>query len=401
FLAHSPGIRAHFSDGIVWITIGQEAGSLDVAEKLNNLTGLFVRVKPTFTDPIIAGARLAEVLAGRRVLVIVDDVWYRPQLEPFLLSSVGEATGPVVLAVSRRRSILPDGAVAVRVPEMAREEAKQVLIGDLLGAAAGVVSRLMDLTGRWPVLLGFVNGAARADVNAGLPVNDALAELAEQLSESGPNVLELADDVGRGRAVTATLHAGLSRLTPGERDRYTELAAFGANADIPRAVLERYWHHTGGWDRAQTRRFCQLITDLSLVAEYRLDRLDPRLRLHDIISSWLRHEAADRLPDLHARVVQAHRDLIPDIGNRSQWWVLPTVKAEPAVGYLWQWLPVHLHGAGLHDELTTLLMEPLWLLGKLAVTGPAGLEADLVLSGRPVCSELGRVVRQDGHLLVP
>ena len=396
-VAYERDVRDYFRDGIVWVTMGQDAQGSEIADRVNNLTELFTGVKPALTDPLAAGARLAELLVDRHVLVIADDVWTRSQLEPFLTVPSSGQSGPVVLVTTRIRNVLSDPASAVYVDAMAGDEAEELLTAELTGAPSAVVRVLLELTGRWPVLLGLVNGAARADVRKGLAVGQALADLADQLAVEGPDALRLDDDASRGRAVSTVMRASLQRLSRDGRRRYRELAVFGAATDIPLPVLERYWQ----MNPAQIRRLCSDLDNLNLLAEYRLDSPSPRLRLHDVIRSWLRHDAAERLRELHSQLVDAHRHFVRAIDGRPQWHNLSITDPEPVHRYLWESLPVHLQAADRGNELIALLNEPGWLLGKLTVTGPAALEADLGLVDDPACRALGEVVRQSGHLLAP
>jgi WD40 repeat protein len=68
---------------------------------------------------------------------------------------------------------------------------------------------------------------------------------------------------------------------------------------------------------------------------------------------------------------------------------------------MWAWLPTHLRGAGLDQELQACLHHPGWLVGKLKHIGPAGLEADLALSDDPLSRTLSTAVRQNAHVLGP
>lgn len=52
-------------------------------------------------------------------------------------------------------------------------------------------------------------------------------------------------------------------------------------------------------------------------------------------------------------------------------------------GYLLSWLPTHLHGAGLHDELSTLLGGRHRLARKATHLGLDGLLGDLTLAAAP------------------
>ena len=88
-VAHDPRVRAEFSGGVVWVTVGEDAGGPDLAAKLVSAARLFDPAAAEVTDPLAAGAVLGRVLAGRRVLLVVDDVWSTAQVEPFLIGGDG------------------------------------------------------------------------------------------------------------------------------------------------------------------------------------------------------------------------------------------------------------------------------------------------------------------------
>ena len=78
------GCGAEFPDGVVWVTVGEDASGPDLAAKLVSAARLFDPTAAEVTDPLAAGAVLGRALAGRRVLLVVDDVWSTAQVEPFL-----------------------------------------------------------------------------------------------------------------------------------------------------------------------------------------------------------------------------------------------------------------------------------------------------------------------------
>ena len=71
-LARDTDIRARFPDGVHWITVGERADILGV--QLGLLTRLGV-TGPMPRTPHEAHARLTDILADRRVLLVVDDIW--------------------------------------------------------------------------------------------------------------------------------------------------------------------------------------------------------------------------------------------------------------------------------------------------------------------------------------
>jgi WD40 repeat protein len=389
-LVHRQEIREQFPDGVVWVTVGEDAAGPELAEKVTNAVWLLCGVRPPLTDPLAAGAELGRVLGYLRVLLVVDDVWSAAQVEPFLVG--GPAA--VRLFTTRVREVVPRCAERVQVDQMDRGEAAQLLTAGVGGASGGVVAGLLAVTGRWPVLLALVNGAIRADLNAGRRAEDSFREILQELRITGPTALDVTDAAERHTAVARTIGVSLARLTAEQQDRYLELAVFGEDVAIPGPVLARYWKATGGWSEFQTRRYCQRLAELALVRDYRHD-VD-QVVLHDVIRAYLRQQTKHRRGELDRALIDAHRCLVPNDGETSAWWQLCAEQT-----YLWAWVPSHLSGAGLGKELRACLHHPRWLVAKLEHVGPAGLEADLALSGDPLSRALGTVVRQNAQVLGP
>lgn len=390
-LVHRDEIREQFPDGVVWVTVGEEAAGPELAEKVTNVVGLLCSERPGLTDPLAAGAELGRVLGDRRVLLVVDDVWTSAQVEPFL---IGGPTA-VRLFTTRVRGVLPRSAESVRVDEMDRGEAEHLLNAGIGGVSDGVVAGLLAVTGRWPVLLVLVNGMVRADVNAGRRAEESMREIVQELRTTGPTALDITDADERHTAVARTIGVSLARLTVDQRARYFELAVFGEDVAILVPVLARYWKATGGWSEFQTRRYCQRLAELALVSDYRRD--PEQVVLHDVMRAYLREQTQHRRSELDRALVDSHRSLVPVVeGGTSAWWQLPRGQT-----YLWESLPAHLRGAGLDQELQACLHHPEWLVGKLEHVGPAGLEADLALSDDPLSRALGTAVRQNAHVLGP
>ena len=145
-LVHREEITDQFPDGVVWVTVGEDATGPDLAEKVTNaVVALLGGDRPAVTDPVAAGAELGRALGDRQVLLVVDDVWSTAQVEPFLIG--GAAV--VRLFTTRIRGVLPGSAELVRVDEMSRGEAEQLLTAGVvrrrLGPLSGVVGVVWSL----------------------------------------------------------------------------------------------------------------------------------------------------------------------------------------------------------------------------------------------------------------
>ena len=405
-LVHEPEIRDRFRDGVVWVTLGERLTGPELAERVNQVTWQLTGVKPPLTDPEQAGGELGRCLGDRRVLVVVDDVWSREQVEAFLYGG----SRAVRLITTRVRSTVDGRADLVDVDVMARDQARHLLLSGVdLAPGRGTdkqavrarCEQLLTATGCWPVLLGLVNAAVRAHVRAGAGVEQSLAGMLEYLAEEGPTALDLEDAQRRDEAVGATVEASLRCLSGEERARYLELAVFAEDTDVPWSLLARYWRTSAEWSTARTYRFCRRLADLSLVTDHQeaaADNAGPSLRLHDVVRDYLRHAAKDDLPRLNTMLVDAHRALVPatgpGCGQGSRWWRLPSAET-----YLWAHLASHLKEAGRDDEVRRVVTHPEFVVGVLEHVGPSGLQADLALSDDETATTLHRLVARRGYLL--
>jgi WD40 repeat protein len=389
-LLHDPQVRDRFPDGMVWVTVGEDATGPELAEKVTNAVYLLSGSRPPLTDPLAAGVELGRALEKRRVLLVVDDVWTSGQAEPFLVGG----SDAVRLFTTRVRGVLPHDTELVQVNEMNRSEAAQLLIAGVGEVSSGAITGLLAVTGQWPVLLALVNGAVRADHNAGRRAEESMCEILLELRTTGPTALDVTDADERHTAIARTIGVSLSRLTADQRARYLELAVFREDLGIPTPVLARYWKVTAGWSQFQTRRFCQRLAELALVSDYCHD--PEQMVLHDVLLAYLREQTQHQYGELNQALIDAHRNLVSKDHGMSAWWQLPAEQT-----YLWAWLPTHLHGAGLEQEMRTCLHHPKWLVRKLEYVGPAGLEADLTLSEDRLSRTLRTVIRQNADILGP
>jgi hypothetical protein len=278
-------ITERFPGGVLWADVGRVTESR-LAGTINTLIRAVGDDRPLLLDPDQAGARLAEVLGGVPTLLVVDDVWTQGQLRPFL--AVGEEC--VRLVTTRNAQIVQPQTSTILVEAMEPDEARSLLLAGAGAAPEGIVERLLAITGRWPMLLALVNGAACRLMEQGNAAGDALAAVESLLRDAGPQALDLRHQGERSQAVQATMQVSLEYLAEGGREadveRYLELAVFPEGDDIPIPVLERLWQATGGLTSAEVRRLCMDLADMSLVLRYQLS--PPRLRLHEVIRDYLR-----------------------------------------------------------------------------------------------------------------
>jgi WD40 repeat protein len=391
WVCHQPRIQRRYPGGLLWVTVGQEVRGADLAERINDLAFVLCRQRPAISDPDTAGAELGRLLDEREpVLLVVDDVWEESQLRPFHMG--GRCCTRLV--TTRIPDLLPAGGLQIPVDAMSGDQARQLVADGVTGLPVDVADRLASLAGRWPVLLNLVNGVLRRQVARGQRPQQAAAEIVARLVAEGPVAFDPARAADRSRAVAATVLASLALLSSVDRQRYLDLAIFPEDVEIPLDVLRLLW------SGCRVDGLCEELVGLGLVADYRLDPPGPRLVLHDVMRAYVRsRRSPTERAEVHQRLVTAAAGLLPACDERAgePWWLLPT-----GAGYLWRYLPYHLHAAGCADALTELVCDLRWVEAKTRRFGSVVLvEADLALVDTSTATALRRALRHAAHLLGP
>src|SRR6185295_7127291 len=160
-LCQDERVQDAFDDGILWVTIGENPG--DLTGRVEDLIVTLGDERPGFAAPDAAVNRLKELLADRDILIVIDDVWDRAHLNPFIQGGPRCAR----LITTRDLATLPVSTEKVRVDAMQQDEATALLTAGLdhsLLQEAGLSRELKELAsrlGEWPLLLRLANSALR------------------------------------------------------------------------------------------------------------------------------------------------------------------------------------------------------------------------------------------------
>jgi len=404
-VCRQPSVRALFPDGIYWIEVGQEPIlTALLADLVAWITGnpavRFGSIPP-------ASVALADALRGRRMLLVLDNVWSSSDLEPFLTG--GRLC--VRLVTSRRADVAPAGSAVVHVDRMAPATALEVLLQDLPGVGPQDVYPLYGRSHRWPVVLGLLNGILRSRLLPGSGIRDAadaadavageivgptahlvttiVASLVARLDSEG---LTGADDLvdEQERTVREVLAIGVEELGSARRgsvlrQRYLSLAAFPPDQLIRYELLQQLW----GSDALETRSSCDRFADRSLLGGSEVNGV----RLHDVVRDQL-------LRDHHLVIANWARTLLSVIRRHTGagWHELPDEYSDDL-----DQLAFLLVSTDQEEELRNLLFDLRFLVRRLQHGGVAAVGADLAVCATgfardPQLSELSRVMDLEGHI---
>ena len=392
-----PRIVDAFTD-VLWVETGEHCSPTRLTSLISDLCRHFGESGVPFDDPEQAGFHLATVLAGRQVLLVVDNVWSSADLGPFL---VGAADG-VLLVTSRNARTCPGHARVVRLDPMGTMETEQLLSHALPEAQRPQLRALARRCGGWPLLAAVVGSSLRQDLQAGTSPDAAVAAAMSALDTMGPGAFDIWDADQRATAIGEVLETSLASLEAGVRlaggtrlrERYLSLCIFPAATPIPIDVLITWWRHTEGWTPAAVRQFCRLLIDRSLVIPDTSD--EDAVMLHDVFRTYLRHLAEDQVAGWHASLLDAHRP------PSAQW-----ADLEPKPRYLWRHLSHHLHEAALDAELIGTLASPDFVVRKATRHGHDSLTGDRTvldlctpeLQDEKLGAETAKTLTSSGYLL--
>ena len=376
-LARDEEVRRAFPDGIFWVTVGQAPDLPRLQSALLAETG----TESTSVTETIRGRKLLEErLAGRAVLLVLDDVWDPAHARAF------DALGPAgrLLVTTRDGAVLTAiGAHPESVQRLPDAAALALLAGWAGADAATLPSEAPDVArecGYLPLALAL----AGARVREGTPWEVVLAALRQ-------GRLEFLDHPYG--SVFGSMRLSVDALPKAERQRYLELAVFPEDTPVPESVVLALWKRTAGLDELAGR---------DLVARFRrralLEILDTdgkrEVALHDLQHDFARIGIRD-LPALHSELLAALAADLPDGEGRTEWW-----RMAPGARYAWVHLAGHMVAASRGEELRALLFDCRWLEAKLRAVGLPAVLADF--DALPLHHELTSVksaLSLSGHVL--
>ncbi|GAB2821642.1 hypothetical protein GCM10022221_19610 [Actinocorallia aurea] len=285
---------------------GERLGAMEVLERFLGDLGHAPAHLPG--DPEARAALFREVTAGRRMLVVVDDV-----VSPADLPLLRPAAGSLLLATGRRVMTGPD-AVTFAIDGLRPRDAVRLLTA--AGAGAGAAEEIARACGGLPLALRIA--AARLALDPDLRA----ADLAAALARPQGRLVALSDGMG-DRAVRVTFASSYASLDASGQRFFRLLGALPLADLTPEsaAVL------TGAPDAAARLRG---LADLHLL-DVRDGHGGPRYRMHDLVALYAREllgphrgdAAADRAAVWYAARTTEQRAALDlsDTASARQWYL--------------------------------------------------------------------------------
>jgi hypothetical protein len=352
---HHKKLRRRFRDGVAWLAVDPRADVLALQSDLAHRLGGGSSV---FRDAREGRGVLAELLAGRKLLVVLDNLWERAVLDAFPPECQ-------ILFTSRSIALARDvKATPVEVTELELEQALQ-LLANWTGRERAELDRL-PAEAICERLERLALGVAMITDGDAQRWQDVLARV--EAADLGRIRADFGEDY-RHPTLLAAIELGINEL-PDEptRQRYRELAVFNGRGPFPRSGAEALWT-PAGLSGPDCGDLLALLEGRSLIHP----EGEGRYTLHDLQADVVEYQlGSEGLIDAHDQLLAGYRPPEP-----AGW---PSVRDD---GYLLDNLAYHLARAGRSDELRELLTDLRWLHAKLQSTGPLSLLAPARRSGSP------------------
>ena len=397
-ISHDKRVVEHYYDGVLWVELGADINESDLLSKLNTLLGALGDVRRSeITD---AQAALRDKLKKRRVLLVVDDVWKKTDIDAFReIFRYGDSTGGdgALLFTTRQARLVSDtGATSIDVDEMKTIEAVDLLRGSIADADNPVLEshfrKIAARLGEWPLLLGLAHSLLKNQVRRKQEtakdspeknLKAALEWLEMTLQKRGINYIRRDDEALRLRSAHDTLSISLEALAAVKNlkvfqptERFAELAIFREEVVIPLSAVTTLWR-LDDFDAEDILNHC---VDFSLIRQ----RADG-WQLHDLVREVMLSNLEDTVT-VHSILVDHYGDLynLPD-------------------SFAWQEIAYHLIQAGQRERLRSLLLSPTYLFKKLSsLRDPFKLLGDYYDYGRSdrVLELVRSAIEMSVHILV-
>ena len=279
-LAHDPEVQAHFKEGVLWVTLGQEPDLLPKLGGWLHALGDY-NSKPTSMEVAVTQLRL--LLQEKQMLLVIDDVWEPEHAEPFRVGG----SNCCVLITTREAQI--KNAQAHNLDEMSPEQALQMLKQRLPDSEFTTEDEekarlLAKEVGYLPLALELAAAQVEDEVSWGELLEDLQAEIADLASFDGSG---LALKTGkeekqlRDRSLLASFNLSLKRLPREQLEQFAWLGIVQEDAEINKAIAAKLW----GVKIREARALLQFFKQRALLMPGVGQREQATYRTHDLVRS--------------------------------------------------------------------------------------------------------------------
>ena len=365
-LAHDRDIQNHFSDGILWATLGQEP---NVLQRLTDWVHGLGDYNYPVTDMHSTSLHLRTLLTDKAMLLVVDDAWIDKNngweyVKAFnvggsrccmLVTTRDASIGNVLGANTYSLDVMTETQALELLAQKLKTLGKQLETGEIQSAKA-----LAKAVGYLPLALELAAVQVANGTTWQVLIADIQQEIARLKSLQDPGIRNLGDDEKfKKLSLQASLNLSIKRLEEYDRECFAWLGVLPEDANIIHLMTATLWG-TDDRDAMEILQYFQsqalLLPGVTLAdgtITYRLHDLFHDLARNLLTASPQPKRQGDLLglginwKDAHVQLLDKYQQQTAD----NYWHTLPDD------GYIHQYLVWHLEKAGKIAEIHQLLRE--------------------------------------------
>lgn len=341
-ICHMKEIEEYFTDGLIWMTLGQRPDCLSLLVSCIRALGDREYLPTTIAS---ASGYLRSRLINSRVLIVIDDVWEEQLLENFLIH--GETSK---LLITTRRANILDYIAGVTLPlnSLSPDEAIALLTKRVVAGRSGKelsvtdrqwASRLADESGYLPLALNLMG----ALIGRGYSWEETLEAL-RLIFERHESRLRGA--ISPMAKLMASIQLSLNWLKKDSEELWKNFCWLGVLADEPK-INRKVAGVLLGLGGMEASNFLNYLVDEAL-----LQKDGSNYVIHDLIHETAKAQLYSHPPDgIGMKKGSAHKKLLENYSKAADgnWNNLPDD------GYIYERLFYHLQEAGDSEQQYQLI----------------------------------------------
>jgi len=332
-LCHDDSVRDAFPDGVFWVEIGRDVSNL--IEKLKTVAVALGDDAANYASYDLAVSNFRLLLPQKSALIVLDDVWNRGVITPFLVESPRSRW----LITTRDGNISAGlGATEVKLGTLDAGQALALLRG-WAGRDDARFTEIADKLDYHPLALKLVGVRLRDGMTADEWI-DSYDGIARIKLGRNPKTTD--------ESIELCFDASMTALSDDDRPLYHSLGIFPEDVWIPEKIITLFWRKRSGLTNTDCT---DILIELERLALVDRDTDQRAVRMHDLLHSYNRYKIREQYAALQTEFVVALGDL----------YALPD-------DYAWRTLVYHLIEGGHANRLYTLLTDYRWLQAKLDAT---------------------------------
>ncbi|MEM7067051.1 MAG: NB-ARC domain-containing protein [Cyanobacteria bacterium P01_B01_bin.77] len=352
-LVQNDEIQQRFPDGVLWVTLGQQPDML-------SMVNLWIRELGDYdynpTTLQAASLHLRTLLADRKALLVIDDVWHPEHVEPFRIAGAGCR----VLVTTRQTKIV--GATRYDLDLMTQQQSLELLTRCLPTPLSEAEKSSAETFAKEVGYLPLALELAAAQIEDGVTWDELLEAFQSEMAD--PEALDIDSDVAslsdetirKRRSLVASFKLTLKLLSPKQLEQFAWFGIVPEDVSLTQQMAATLW----GVKPIKAGKLLRGFKNRALLLpQAQRTGEKPTYRIHDLVHDFAKNLLTSEqylgdLSGLGLPVETAHSQFLERYQDQTKDGLWHTV---PADGYIHSHLVWHFEQSGQPGLIHQLLKE--------------------------------------------